>query len=75
MRSALLVLYFWLYLFAPTHTYALSDNSAANSPSTYEMRQVAEKTSRSRYRVLEIASLVLILGAGGAAILWAIRRK
>jgi hypothetical protein len=31
--------------------------------------------SRSRYRDLEVASLVVILVAGGAAILWAVRRR
>ena len=42
---------------------------------TYENRATAEKMSRSRYRDLEVASLVVILVAGGAAILWAIRRR
>jgi hypothetical protein len=31
--------------------------------------------SRSRYRDLEVASLVLIIIVGGAAILWAVRKK
>jgi hypothetical protein len=42
---------------------------------TYEDRATAEKMSRSRYRDLEVASLVVILVAGGAAILWAVRRR
>lgn len=42
---------------------------------TYEDRATAEKISRSRYRDLEVASLVVILLGGGAAILWAVRRK
>lgn len=42
---------------------------------TYEDRATAEKMSRSRYRDLEVASLVVILLAGGAAILWAVRRR
>lgn len=42
---------------------------------TYEDRATAEKMSRSRYRDLEVASLVVILLGGGAAILWAVRRK
>ena len=42
---------------------------------TYEDRAIAEKMSRSRYRDLEVASLVVILVAGGAAILWAVRRR
>jgi uncharacterized membrane protein len=42
---------------------------------TYEDRAIAEKMSRSRYRNLEVASLVVILVAGGAAFLWAVRRR
>ena len=42
---------------------------------TYEDRATAEKMSRSRYRDLEVASLVVILVAGGAAIIWAVRRR
>jgi len=42
---------------------------------TFEERAEAEKISRSRYRDLEVASLVIILVAGGAAVLWAIRRR
>jgi len=48
------------------------DNGKAG---TYEDRATAEKMSRSRYRDLEVASLVVILVAGGAAILWAVRRR
>jgi len=51
---------------------AATDNVKAG---TYEDRATAEKMSRSRYRDLEVASLVVILVAGGAAILWAVRRK
>ena len=51
---------------------AATDNNKAG---TYEDRAIAEKMSRSRYRNLEVASLVVILVAGGAAILWAVRRK
>ena len=51
---------------------AATDNGKAGS---YEDRATAEKMSRSRYRNLEVASLVVILVAGGAAILWAIRRR
>ena len=49
-----------------------TDNGKAT---TYEDRATVEKMSRSRYRDLEVASLVVILVAGGAAILWAVRRK
>jgi len=51
---------------------AATDNSKAG---TYEDRATVEKMSRSLYRDLEVASLVVILVAGGAAILWAVRRK
>jgi len=51
---------------------AATDNSKAR---TYEDRATAEKMSRSRYRDLEVASLVVILVAGGAAIFWAVRRR
>ena len=51
---------------------AVTDNSKS---ATYENRASVEKMSRSRYRDLEVASLVIILVAGGAAILWAVRRR
>lgn len=41
----------------------------------YEERAAAEKSTRSRFRRLEVASLVLILAAGGAAVFWVVRRK
>lgn len=50
----------------------VSDNGKS---ATYENRASVEKMSRSRYRDLEVASLVIILVAGGAAILWAVRRR
>jgi len=58
-------------LFSPPPS-AAADNVKAG---TYEDRATAEKMSRSRYRGLEVASLVVILVAGGAAILWAVRRR
>lgn len=42
---------------------------------SFEQRATAERTSRSRFRRLEVASLVLILVCGGAVTLWAIRRR
>ena len=51
---------------------AATENDKAG---TYEDRAIAEKMSRSRYRDLEVASLVVILVAGGAAIIWAVRRR
>jgi hypothetical protein len=53
-------------------SFAATDNGKAG---TYEDRATAEKMSRSRYRDLEVASLVIIIVAGGAAILWAVRRR
>ncbi|MBP2674236.1 MAG: hypothetical protein H6Q84_1076 [Deltaproteobacteria bacterium] len=42
---------------------------------TFEDRAAAEKLSRSRYRKLEVASLVIIFAAGAGAAFWAIRRR
>jgi hypothetical protein len=61
-----------LCLLLPLASSAATDNSKAT---TYEDRATAEKMSRSRYRNLEVASLVVILVAGGVAILWAVRRR
>jgi len=58
-------------LLSPPSSAATDDVKAR----TYEDRATAEKMSRSRYRDLEVASLVVILVAGGAAILWAVRRR
>lgn len=43
--------------------------------SRFEERQQTERSARSRYRRLELASLALILAAGSAAIYWIFRRK
>ncbi|MHB1025424.1 MAG: hypothetical protein ACYC24_06900 [Desulfobacteria bacterium] len=69
---ALSALLFALCLLFPPPSSAATDNSKAG---TYEDRATAEQMSRSRYRDLEVASLVVILIAGGAAILWAVRRR
>ncbi len=42
---------------------------------TFEDRAAAEKMSRSRYRKLEVASLVIIFVAGAGAAYWAVRRR
>lgn len=42
---------------------------------SFEERASDERTSRSRFRRLEVASFVLILLVGGVVTLWAIRRK
>ena len=61
-----------LCLLFPLPSSSATDNAKAG---TYEVRATAEKMSRSRYRDLEVASLVVILVAGGAAILWAVSRR
>jgi len=65
-----LFLAFFLLLFSPA--VAATDNAKAG---TFEERAAAERMSRSRYRNLEVASLVVILAAGGGAIYWAISRR
>ncbi len=67
--SALLFALCLLFSLPPS---AATDNSEVR---TYEDRATAEKMSRSRYRDLEVASLIVILVAGGAAILWAVRNR
>ena len=67
--SALLLV---LCLLLPSPSSAVTENGKTG---TYEDRATAERMSRSRYRDLEVASLVVILVAGGAAILWAVRRR
>lgn len=74
MRSAFLALLLCLALWTPPILQAAPDN-ARRAPPNYAERSEAEKTSRSRYRNLEVASLVLIILVGGAAILWAVRKK
>lgn len=69
---ALSALLLALCLLISLPSYAATDNGKEG---TYEDRATAEKMSRSRYRDLEVASLVVILVAGGAAILWAVRRR
>jgi hypothetical protein len=67
---AVVFLTFFLYLVAPSLA-ANGDSSAT----TFEDRAAAEKMSRSRYRDLEVASLVVIVVVGAGAVLWAVRRK
>jgi hypothetical protein len=67
-----LFLCMFLFLLFPLPSPAATENGKTG---TYEDRATAERMSRSRYRDLEVASLVVILVAGGAAILWAVRRK
>jgi len=67
------LLFCFLLLMAPPLTF--SANNAGRGAKAYQERAAAEQNSRSRYRRLEWASLVLILTAGGAAIFWAVRRR
>lgn len=66
------VLLLALSLVIPVPSSAVTDNGKKG---TYEDRAAAEKMSRSRFRGLEVASLVVILVAGAGATLWAIRRR
>ncbi len=50
-------------------------DDAGSQAKAYQERSTAEKETRTRFRRLEVASIVLILLAGGGAIIWAIRRK
>ena len=65
-----LLLALFLLVFPPVSS--ATDNA---KPGSFEERAAAEKMSRSRYRGLEVASLVVILVAGGGAIYWAVRRR
>ena len=58
-------------VFAPPAA-AATDNAKSG---TFEERAAAERSSRSRYRNLEVASLIVILVAGGGAIYWAMSRR
>ncbi len=69
---ALLLLFLSLMTVPPPPVRA---DNAAGGVDSYEKRATAEQSTRSLFRRLEVASLVLILVAGGAAILWAVRRK
>ena len=53
---------------------AATDNVPAE-PGTFEQRAATERASRSRYRNLEVGSLVIILAAGGGILFWALRRR
>jgi hypothetical protein len=70
--TALAVLLLAFRLFLVPSSFAATDNDKGT---TFEDRAAVEKMSRSRYRDLEVASLVIILVVGGGAILWAVRRR
>lgn len=63
-----------LALLAPAAPVFSAGGSGTDTRS-FTQRAEAERSSRSRFRRLEVASLVLILVCGGAVVLWAIRRK
>ncbi len=77
MRPRLRTLLFSILLFLPVLA-PVSARGADNVPAsgaTFEQRAAAEKATRSRYRDLEVGSLVFILVAGGGILFWAVRRK
>lgn len=73
LRTILLSLLLVVPSLAPVSARA-ADNVPAG-PGTFEQRAAAEKATRSRYRDLEVGSLVFILVAGGGILFWAVRRK
>ncbi len=76
MRPALRTIVLCLLLFLPSLVpAAFGADNASTGAGTFEQRAAAEKQSRSRYRDLEVASLVFILLAGGGIVFWAVRRK
>jgi len=75
MKSAIPALLLSLALSLPANLFGATDNSSPGAAATYQERATAEKATRSRYRDLEVASLVLIVLVGGGAILWAARKK
>ncbi len=74
LGAALASLLLFLSLMTAPPLPVRADNTIGKT-GAYEERKAAEKSTRSRFRRLEVASLVLILAAGGAAIYWVVRRK
>jgi hypothetical protein len=77
MRPRLRTILLSLLLLLPS-VLPVSASAADNVPAgtgAFEQRAAAEKATRSRYRDLEVGSLVFILVAGGGILFWAIRRK
>jgi hypothetical protein len=68
----LLFFCFFLLMAPPCPVSAVNATGGARR---YQERANAEHNTRTRYRRLEWASLVLILAAGGVAIFWAVRRR
>ena len=72
VATTLLFLFLSLMTVPPLAAY---EDNVTGGARAYKERSAAEKHTRSRFRRLEWASLVLILAAGGGAIYWVIRRK
>ncbi len=70
-----IVLCLLLCLPSPGSPFAFAADNVPAAPGTFQQRAAAEKESRSRYRDLEVASLVFILVAGAGILFWAVRRK
>ncbi len=75
MRSRLRTILLFLLLALPCLPPPSARGADNVPPGTFEQRAAAEKESRSRYRDLEVASLIFILVAGGSIVFWAVRRK
>jgi len=73
LRTFLLSLLLLLPFLLAVSAYA-ADNVPAGA-GAFEQRAAAEKATRSRYRDLEVGSLVFFLLAGGGILFWALRRK
>ena len=74
-RLRTLLLSLLLLLPSPAPISALGADNVPAGGGTFEQRAAAEKATRSRYRDLEVGSLVFILVAGGGILFWAVRRK
>ncbi|HBX43768.1 MAG TPA: hypothetical protein DEH27_08300 [Deltaproteobacteria bacterium] len=75
MRGAAFTLLLLLLSLMAAPSLPVHADNVGGGATAYKERAAAEKDTRSRFRRLEVASLVLILVAGGGAIIWAIRRK
>lgn len=74
-RLRTIVLSLLLLLSSPAPDSARAADNVSAGAGTFEQRAAAEKATRSRYRDLEVGSLIFILVAGGGILFWAVRRK
>jgi len=72
VARAIVVLGFALLLLSASHSPVAAKSGRELS---FEDRAAAEKASRSSYRKLEVASLVVIFIAGAGAIYWVIHKR